>query len=128
MAPRIERDSGGSGGRTADARAGRPRAGGARSSIIAAMVLALVGCSGEPSERELKNRRELEALLTAVSLRNKTELGRDAERIEARHTSGELSDAPYQTLQEILKKAKAGDWAGAEKQAYEFRESTPFFE
>ena len=99
----------------------------ARVALVAAMVLALAGCSGEPSERELKNRRELEALLTAVSLKNKKELDRDAERIEDRHTSGELSDAPYRTLQEIVKKARAGDWAAAEKQAYEFRESSPFF-
>jgi hypothetical protein len=98
-----------------------------RSSIIAALILALGGCSGEPSGRELKNRRELEALLTAVSLKNGKEVARDAQRIEARHASGELSDAPYRTLQEIIQKAQAGDWAAAEKQAYEFRESSPFF-
>ena len=85
-----------------------------RTSVIAALVLALGGCSGEPSERELKNRRELEALLTAISLKNTKELEKDAGRIEARHTSGELSDAPYRTLQAILKKARDGDWAAAE--------------
>jgi hypothetical protein len=99
-----------------------------RASIIAILVLALAGCSGEPSERELKNRRELEALLTAISLKNTKELDRDAQRIEERHTSGELSDAPYQTLKEIVKKAKDGEWAAAEKQAYEFRESSPYFQ
>jgi hypothetical protein len=94
-------------------------------SLIAATVLA--GCSAEPSERELKNRRELEALLTAVSLKNKKELDRDARRIEDRHASGELSEAPYRTLQEIISKAQAGDWRAAEEQAYEFREASPFF-
>src|SRR5690242_10498916 len=98
-----------------------------RTSLIAALIMALGGCSGEPSERELKNRRELEALLTAVSLQDKKEVDRDARRIEARHDSGELSDAPYRTLQEIARKALAGDWAAAEKQAYEFREASPFF-
>ncbi len=91
------------------------------------MVLALAGCSGEPSERELKNRRELEALLTAVSLENKKELDRDARRIEDRRASGELSEAPYRTLREIIEKARAGDWAAAEEQAYQFREASPFF-
>ena len=86
----------------------------------------MAGC-GEPSERELKNRRELEALLTAISLKNKKELDKDIQRIEDRHTSGELSDDSYKDLQEIVKKAQAGDWAAAEKQAYEFRESNPFF-
>jgi hypothetical protein len=98
-----------------------------RASLIASLILALGGCSGEPSERELKNRRELEAILTAVSLKNKKELERDARRIEDRHTSGELSDAPYRTLREIVDKARAGDWAAAEKRAYEFREASPFF-
>jgi hypothetical protein len=89
-------------------------------------LLLLAGC-GEPSLRELKNRRELEALLTAVSLKNKKELDKDVKRIDDRHASGELSDQAYKDLQEIIKKAQAGDWAGAEKQAYEFRESKPFF-
>ena len=108
-------------------RASGPRGRRARVAIVAAMVLVLGGCSGEPSERELKNRRELEALLTAISLKNKKELDRDARRIEERHASGELSDAPHRVLREIVEKAQAGDWAAAEKQAYEFRESSPFF-
>ena len=94
--------------------------------LLVALFLTLGGC-GEPSLRELENRRELEALLTAVSLKNKKELDRDIKRIEDRHTSGELSDDSYKDLQEIVKKAQAGDWAGAEKQAYEFRESKPYF-
>jgi hypothetical protein len=100
-----------------------------RSLAVAGLILILIlaGCSGEPSGRERENRRELEALLTAVSLRNKSELERDAARIEARHASGELSDAPYRTLRAILEKARAGDWSAAEKQAYEFRDASPFF-
>ena len=77
--------------------------------------------------RELKNRRELEALLTAISLKNQKELDKDIQRIDERHASGELSDASYKDLGEIIKKARGGDWAGAEKRAYELRESKPFF-
>jgi hypothetical protein len=94
--------------------------------LLAGLLLPLAGC-GEPSIRELKNRRELEALLTAVSLRNEKELAKDAKRIEARHASGELSEARYTDLQAIVKQAQAGDWLGAEKRAYEFREQRPFF-
>ena len=94
---------------------------------LLAVALALAGC-GEPSVRELKNRRELEALLTAITLRNKKELNKDIQRIEERHASGELSDESHKDLQEIIKKAKGGDWGGAEKQAYELRESKPFFQ
>ena len=97
-----------------------------RATLIAWLLLLLTGC-GEPSVRELKNRRELEALLTAISLKNQKELDKDIQRIEERHTSGELSDDGYKDLQEIIKKAQAGDWGGAEKQAYELRESKPFF-
>jgi hypothetical protein len=100
----------------------------ARARLIAVLVLALAGCSGEPSQRELKNRRELDALLTAIALRNQKLLGQDAKRIEDRHDAGELSDAPYRTLQAIIQKAKDGDWAAADKQGYEFRESSPFFQ
>jgi hypothetical protein len=98
----------------------------ARSTWFAWLLLALVGC-GEPSVRELKNRRELEALLTAISLKNKKELDKDIKRIDDRHASGELSDDGYKDLQEIIKKAQASDWAGAEKQAYELREAKPYF-
>ena len=97
-----------------------------RTTLLLWLMLLLAGC-GEPSVRELKNRRELEALLTAISLKNKKELEKDILRIEERHDSGELSDERYKDLQAIAKKAQAGDWVGAEKQAYEFRESNPFF-
>jgi len=90
------------------------------------LLLACAGC-GEPSLRELENRRELEALLTAISLKNKNEFERDIKRIEGRHSSGALSDGSYEDLQAIIRKAQAGDWAGAEKQAYELRESKPYF-
>jgi 2-oxoglutarate dehydrogenase complex dehydrogenase (E1) component-like enzyme len=95
--------------------------------LLVWLVLWLTGC-GEPSVRELKNRRELEALLTAISLKNQKELDKDIQRIEDRHASGELSDGSYKDLREIIEKAQRRDWAGAEKQAYEMRESKPFFQ
>jgi hypothetical protein len=104
----------------------RSLASGRKPALIAALFLAFTGC-GEPSERELKNRRELEALLTAVALRSQKELDKDIKRIDDRHTSGELSDSGFDDLQEIIKKARSGDWAGAEKRAYELREAKPYF-
>jgi hypothetical protein len=98
-----------------------------RTTLLVWLVLVLTGC-GEPSVRELKNRRELEALLTAISLKNQKELDKDIQRIEERHAAGELSDGSHQDLRKIIKKAQGGDWAGAEKQAYELRESKPFFQ
>jgi hypothetical protein len=98
-----------------------------RAAVFAALGLALAGCGGEPSARELKNRQEFEALLTAVALKDRKELDRDARRIDARHAAGELSDGGYNDLREIIEKARAGDWAGAERRAYEFREGHPYF-
>jgi hypothetical protein len=94
--------------------------------LLIALLCTVAGC--EPSLRELENRRELEALLTAVSLKSKKELAVDVKRIDGRHNSGGLSDASYHDLQEIIRKAEAGDWAGAEKQAYELREAKPYFQ
>lgn len=81
----------------------------------------LAGCGGEPSEREVKNARAFEALLTAVSLKNKAELEADAKLIDDRRASGELSGANGMLLQKIVEKARAGEWSAAEKGAYEFR-------
>jgi hypothetical protein len=55
------------------------------------------------------------------------ELASDACRIGARHASGELSDALHKELSEIVESARRGDWAGAEKRAYEIREQPAFF-
>ena len=95
--------------------------------LLAGLFLTFGGC-GAPSARELKNRQEFEALLTAVSLKNKAELEKDARRIDDRHASGELSESGYDDLQAIIKKARSGDWGSAEKQAYEFREKRPYFQ
>lgn len=93
----------------------------ALASVLFAGLMALAGCGGEPSRRRIQNARAFEALLTAVSLKHDQEVEKDAKLIEERHTSGELSDAKYRDLAEIIEKARAKDWAGAEKRAYEFR-------
>jgi hypothetical protein len=96
--------------------------------MLSSLVLAFAIAGGcEPTARELKNRQEFEALLTAIALRSATELEKDARRLEARHAAGALSDNGYRDLQAMIQKARAGDWPGAEKDAYAFRESKPYF-
>lgn len=94
--------------------------------MLAGCLLMLAGC-GQPSARELKNRQEFEALLTAISLKSKAELEKDAKRIDDRHAAGEMSDGGYADLQVIVSQARSGDWEGAERRAYEFREKRPYF-
>jgi hypothetical protein len=91
--------------------------------VLAGLTLGptLPGCGGEPSRREVQNARAFEALLTAVSLKHPAEVERDASVIENRHTHGELSEANYQVLRDIVEKARARKWGDAESRAYEFR-------
>jgi hypothetical protein len=89
--------------------------------VLGGLVLLQPGCAGEPSEREVKNARAFEALLTAVSLKNAKELEQDAKLIETLHGAGELSDGNFNEIAAIVEKARAKDWSGAEKRAYEFR-------
>ena len=103
----------------------RPIAGRAclfRAAVLFGLLLPTVaGCGGEPSAREVKNARAFEALLSAVSLKNRKELEKDARLIEERHAAGELSEARHKDLRAIIEKARAGDWSAAEARAYEFR-------
>jgi hypothetical protein len=89
--------------------------------MLLGLAAVLTGCGGEPSERELQNARAFEALLTAVSLRHDVEVENDARMIDLRHASGELSDEKYRELGEVIARARAKDWTGAQKRAYEFR-------
>ncbi len=95
--------------------------------VVLILLIAVPGCGGEPSPRELKNRQEFEMLLTAVSLKDPRQLEIDAGRIEDRHASGELSKDGFDALQGIISKAREGEWGDAEKRAYEFREARPYF-
>lgn len=97
-----------------------------RRGLIGVLLLTLAGCGG-PSPRERDNRKAFELLLTAITLRSAGELEKDASLIERRHADGTLSDAGHRELMEIVAKARAGDWGGAEDRAYKFRESSPFF-
>ncbi len=89
--------------------------------LVLLIPVAAAGCGSEPSQREVQNARAFEALLTAVSLRHAKELENDARVIEDRHAAGALSEESYRQLSQIVSAARAKDWAGAEKQAYQFR-------
>jgi hypothetical protein len=91
------------------------------SATLIGLITTFPGCSGEPSQRELKNAQAFEALLTAVSLKHEKEVENDAKLIGERHAARELSDEKYRELGVIIEKARTKDWAGAQKRAYEFR-------
>jgi hypothetical protein len=88
---------------------------------LVALTLLPAGCGRGPSPQEVQNARAFEALLTAVSLKDAGEVERDARAIDERHTSGKMSDGKYREIAEVIARARAKDWAAAEKRAYEFR-------
>lgn len=94
--------------------------------LACVLLVLLAGCGG-PSDDERENRKSLEFLLTAVSLKSTKELEKDMKRIDERHAAGTLSDARHRDLTAIVEKARRGDWGEAERLAYEFREAHPFF-
>ncbi len=89
--------------------------------------LFLPGCGPtEHSEEELQNRKVFDAILTAVTMKNRKELDADAKLLESRRADGHVSEKNFQALQGMIAKARSGDWAGAERELYELRKAHPF--
>ena len=91
----------------------------------AGALLAVCGCS-EPTEETRQNRRLVEAVLTAVTMKDRKELDKDAALWDKRVADGFLSEKPHKAVKACIEKARVGDWAGAEKDLYKFRDSQPF--
>lgn len=93
--------------------------------LVVAVLTCLGGC-GEPSEEARQNRRVVDAVLTAVTTKNRNELDKDAALWDKRLADGVLSEKPHKAVKACIEKAKTGDWSGAEDDLYKFRESNPF--
>jgi hypothetical protein len=93
--------------------------------VLPGLALLASGCRA-PTQEERDNRRLVDAILTAITIRNARLLEEDARWAKTRHGADQLTDEEYQGLEAIVNKARAGDWAGAEKAGYEFRKKHPF--
>ena len=93
--------------------------------IVFAASFTVVGCSG-PTEAARENRRLLDAVLTAITMKNQKWLADDADIAKTRHTAGQLTDWEFEQLSKIIDKGSAGDWKTAEELGYEFRKAHPF--
>jgi hypothetical protein len=89
-------------------------------------VLACLGGCGQPSDEARQNRRLLDAVLTAVTTKNRKELIKDEALVDKCHSEGRLSEKPYKALKAIIEKARSGNWSQAEDELYKYRESDPF--
>ena len=94
--------------------------------VLVAAVLAGLGGCGQPSEEARQNRRLVDAVLTAVTVKNRKQLDKDAALWNQRRADGVLAEKPHRAIKACIEKARAGDWAGAEEDLYRFRESEPF--
>jgi len=88
--------------------------------ILAASALA--GCGRGPQVSDA-NREIVVSLATAVSTRESKWLDSNAELIEKHRAEGTCSDAEYSIFQDIIAKARAGDWDAAEAAAYALRDA-----
>lgn len=89
------------------------------------LVIALGGC-GKPSEDARQNRRLVDALLTAITVKNPKELEKCKGLLDKRRADGVLSESCHKRLGEIFAQAKAGKWSEAEESLYKFRDAEPF--
>lgn len=93
--------------------------------FVAAAALVAAGC-GQPTETTRDNRRLLDAILTAVVIRNPEELAKDKQLLDAREEAGLLSAESHAAIQEAIDMAQANDWDAAERELYDIRERIPF--
>lgn len=98
-----------------------------RATVTFAVCVSLViaGC-GKPTEDARQNRRVVDAVLTAVTVKSRKQLDKDAALWDKRLADGLVSERCHKAVRECIEKARAGDWGGAEDSLYKFRETEPF--
>ena len=84
-----------------------------------------MGC-GKVSEEARQNRRLVDAVLTAVTTKNRKELDKDQRLIDKRFADKLISEKAYNQLKSNIQNAQSGNWTTAEEDLYEFREANPF--
>lgn len=89
--------------------------------IVLLCSILLAGCGRAPSMGlDKETFTTVDALFTAVSLRDEGQLDRNAATLDQLHESGRLPNAAHKALTAIIAEAKAGDWkpAGEELRAF----------
>ena len=87
------------------------------------LALAFCGCSRYPVVSKGEHVELIAALRTACSSKRTDRLDKAAKVIDDRRAAGEMTDAEYDAFQEIVKKAKAGQWKEAEAATYDFQQA-----
>lgn len=93
--------------------------------FVFSITIIFGGCR-KHSDESRQNRRVVDAILTAVTLKSLKELDKDAALLEKRLADGLLPERHYKTVRAIIEKARSGNWRDAEVELYKFRETYPF--
>lgn len=91
-----------------------------RGILVIGLVLAAAGCGTQ--QIAPANRRALQALQTAVSSKKTDWLEDVVKLIDSQLEKGEMSDEEYAVFEPIIAKARAGDWAAAQRDAFALSE------
>ncbi len=79
-----------------------------------------------PTMEARDNRRAVDALLTAITMKNSRLLEAGIRRAQERRQAAQLTEDQFAGMVSFASKARAGDWFGAEKDGYAFRQKYPF--
>ncbi|MDB5353441.1 MAG: hypothetical protein JWN86_4688 [Planctomycetota bacterium] len=87
------------------------------------MVLGLGGCGRPPSIGEDKDAfKAVDALYTAVSMREQKLLDQCDASLKSLHDSGKVPDNAFESLESITAEARAGKWETAQERLTKFME------
>jgi hypothetical protein len=64
--------------------------------------------------------KTVDALYTAVRMKDVARVGESARRLAEAHTAGRLSDHAWRQLQDVIDDANDGEWQPAAESLYEF--------
>lgn len=87
------------------------------------LALVLCGCSPYPVVSRGEHVELIAALRTACSSKRTDRLDKAAKAIDARRAAGEMTDDEYDAFQEIVKKARDGQWKEAEAATFVFQKA-----
>jgi hypothetical protein len=95
--------------------------------LLLTMGLGVWIWSSRPPTMEMRdNRKAVDAILTAITMKNKRLLEAGIQRAQERRQAAQLTEDQFAGMLAFASKARSGDWSGAEKDGYAFRQKYPF--
>jgi hypothetical protein len=89
--------------------------------LLLSCMIAVAGCGGAPAIGPDKAAfTTIDALYSAVSMKDEVQLARNAISLDKLHESGRLPDAAHTSLVAIITEAKAGEWEPARQKLRDF--------